>query len=78
MDTEYRILTYLTQISNSQQRILNILNSLKIPTVSVDISTPGMEEQRDFMRAGAKKKDGQTQVLPPQVFVGDRYCGVSW
>ena len=57
---------------------MNILNSLRIPIVTVDISTPGMEEQRDFMRAGAMKKDGQTQVLPPQVFFGDRYCGVSW
>ena len=57
---------------------MNILSSLKIPTVTVDIASPGMDEQRDFMRAGARKKYGQTQVLPPQLFVGDRYCGVSW
>ena len=57
---------------------MNILSSLKIPTVTVDIASPGMEEQSECMRAGAKKKDGQTQVLPPQVFVRDRYCGVSW
>ena len=54
-----------------------ILKSLKIPIEVVDISTPDMEEQRDFMRAGAKKKDGQMHVLPPQIFNGDRYCGVS-
>ena len=54
-----------------------ILKSLKIPIEEVDISTPGLEEQRDFMRAGAKKKDGRINSLPPQIFNGDQYCGVS-
>eukprot|EP00092_Neocalanus_flemingeri_P050513 GFUD01058411.1.p1 GENE.GFUD01058411.1~~GFUD01058411.1.p1 ORF type:complete len:121 (-),score=58.30 GFUD01058411.1:99-461(-) len=34
-----------------------------------------MEEQRDFMRAGAKKKEGQRFALPPQLFNGEKYCG---
>ena len=42
----------------------------------VDISAPGMEEARDFMRANGKKKDGERHVLPPQIFNGDKYCGV--
>ena len=42
----------------------------------VDISAPGMDEQRDIMRAGAKKKEGQRHALPPQIFNGEKYCGV--
>ena len=64
-------------MSNSQHRILMILKSLKIPIEVVDISTPGMEEQREFMRASAKKKEGQINALPPQIFNGHQYCGVS-
>merc|ERR1719449_368572 len=41
----------------------------------VDISAPGMDEQRDFMRASAKKKEGQRFPLPPQIFHGEKYCG---
>ena len=41
----------------------------------VDISAPGMDEQRDTMRASAKKKEGQRHALPPQIFNGDKYCG---
>merc|ERR1712033_103204 len=33
------------------------------------------EEQRDFMRAHARKKEGQRNALPPQVFNGEKYCG---
>ena len=41
----------------------------------VDISTPGMEQHRDFMRKKGKKKEGQRNVLPPQVFNEDDYRG---
>merc|ERR1712033_109501 len=33
------------------------------------------EEQRDFMRAHARKKEGQRNALPPQIFNGEKYCG---
>merc|ERR1711955_102544 len=33
------------------------------------------DEQRDFMRASAKKKEGQRHALPPQIFNGETYCG---
>ena len=36
------------------------------------------QEQRDFMRANAVKKEGQRNVLPPQVFNGEKYCGVRF
>merc|ERR1719245_2066202 len=41
----------------------------------VDISAPGMDDQRDLMRASAKKKEGQRHALPPQIFNGEKYCG---
>ena len=43
--------------------------------ILVFISAPGMDEQRDMMRASAKKKDGQRHALPPQIFNGEKYCG---
>merc|ERR1712130_552655 len=63
------------EITNRQHRILMILKSLGIAMKQVDISAPGMDEQRDFMRAGAKKKEGQRHALPPQIFNGEKYCG---
>jgi hypothetical protein len=38
--------------------------------------TAGMEGERDFMRAHGKKQEGQRNVLPPQIFNGEKYCGV--
>ena len=35
-----------------------------------------MEDHRDVMRASAKKKEGQRHALPPQIFNGEKYCGV--
>merc|ERR1719486_652645 len=52
-----------------------ILKSLGIPMDCVDISAPGMDEQRDLMRASAKKKEGQRHALPPQIFNKEKYCG---
>merc|ERR1712029_393401 len=63
------------QITNSQHRIIMILKSLGIAMDIVDISAPGMEDQRDMMRASAKKKEGQRHALPPQLFNGEKYCG---
>ena len=34
-----------------------------------------MDDQRDIMRASAKKKEGQRHALPPQIFNGEKYCG---
>lgn len=53
-----------------------ILDSLAIGAEIVDITAPAMDEARNFMRENAKKKEGQRHVLPPQIFNGDKYCGV--
>merc|ERR1712227_129897 len=58
-----------------QHRIIMILKSLGIQMDLVDISAPGMDDQRDMMRASAKKKEGQRHALPPQIFNGEKYCG---
>merc|ERR1719431_1473415 len=41
----------------------------------VDISAPGMEDQRDFMRGSAKKMEGQRNVLPPQIYISRSIAG---
>jgi len=63
------------EIVTHQARILMICDSLAIPTEAVDITAPGMDEARDFMRQHAKKIEGQRNVLPPQIFNGEKYCG---
>merc|ERR1712080_300587 len=62
-------------IENAQHRFIMILKSLGIAIELCDISAPGMEEQRDFMQANGTKKEGFRNVLPPQVFNGEKYCG---
>merc|ERR1719513_518904 len=52
-----------------------ILNSLGIECEPVDIAAPGMDEAKDYMREQGKKKDGERNVLPPQIFNGEKYCG---
>ena len=54
-----------------------ILDSLHIEFEVVDIAGAAMEEAKEFMRTNGKKKDNQRHVLPPQIFNGDKYCGVS-
>ncbi len=53
-----------------------ILKSLSIEFEPVDIAAPGSERDRDFMRENGRKKDGQRNVLPPQIFNEEKYCGV--
>jgi glutaredoxin len=63
------------EINNAQHRILMILKSLGMELEVVDISAPGTEKERDYMREHGKKKEGFRNVLPPQIFNGEKYCG---
>jgi len=63
------------EIVTHQHRILMILESCGQEFEVVDICAPGMEEARDFMRANGKKLPNQRNVLPPQIFNGEKYCG---
>merc|ERR1711955_50207 len=64
------------EITNSQHRILMILKSLGIAIKQVDISTPGMDEQRDFMRASAKKGRTKTCLAPTNIQWGKVLWGL--
>jgi len=55
--------------------ILMVLNTRCIEFDTVDISAPGMQEMRKFMREKGKKQEGQRNVLPPQIFNGEECRG---
>merc|ERR1712106_1240116 len=42
---------------------------------TIDISAPGMQQMRSFMREKGRKREGQRNVLPPQIFNGEEYRG---
>jgi len=63
------------EIETSQQKILMVLTTRVIPFDTIDISAPGMEEMRRFMRERGRKREGQRNVLPPQIFNGEEYRG---
>ena len=66
----------MVQIENSQQMLQMVLTTRDIEFTTIDISAPGMQEMRTFMREKGRKKEGQRNVLPPQIFYGDEYRGV--
>ena len=53
-----------------------VLTTRTIEFVTIDISAPGMQKMRRFMREKGKKKEGQRNVLPPQIFNGEELRGV--
>lgn len=63
------------KIENSQQKILMVLRTRDIDLSTIDISAPGMQNQRTFMRERGKRKEGQRNVIPPQIFNGEEYRG---
>jgi len=52
-----------------------VLTTRDIPFVTIDISAPGMQEMRSFMRERGQKREGQRNVLPPQIFNGEEHRG---
>merc|ERR1711913_232974 len=63
------------EIENNQQRIRMVLTTRNIEFVTIDISAPGMQDMRTFMRMNGRKREGQRNVLPPQIFNGEEYRG---
>lgn len=41
----------------------------------VDVSAPGMDKLRIFMKEKSKKRVGERFPKPPQIFNNDQYCG---
>merc|ERR1712110_1232581 len=63
------------EIENSQHRITMILKSLGIAIELCDISAPGMEEQRDFMRANAVRRRVRGTCSHPKSSTGRSIVG---
>ena len=56
-----------------QQTILHVLKARQIEHDIIDISAPGNQELRKFMRERGKKINGQRNALPPQIFNGEEH-----
>ena len=63
-----------------QQTILHVLEARQIDYDTIDISAPGNQELRKFMRERGKKINGQRNALPPQIFNGEehRFSFILW
>ncbi|PIO56046.1 SH3-binding, glutamic acid-rich protein, partial [Teladorsagia circumcincta] len=57
------------------QRVMMILDGLGIPFDAVDITKPGNEVQRMFMREHANRENVKGNPLPPQFFYNEEYLG---
>ena len=64
------------KVKKQQQRALLVLDSLRLDYEAIDVTEPGMEEERERIKEVCKKRNGNVP-LPPQFFNGDEYCGVS-
>ena len=68
-----------------QQTILHVLEARQIDYDTIDISAPGNQDLRKFMRERGKKINGQRNALPPQIFNGEEHRfsfilvgGIKW
>ena len=67
----FELTSYFFQIKKHQQKIEMILDSKKIEYKKIDIAADpnAKDRMRELM--------GDAKALPPQLFNGDTYCGVS-
>lgn len=63
------------EVKKRQQRALLILDSCKVDYESIDITEPGMEDQREFMQQNSKPRGSIKTPSPPQFFNEANYCG---
>uniref|UniRef100_A0A914V6M4 Uncharacterized protein n=1 Tax=Plectus sambesii TaxID=2011161 RepID=A0A914V6M4_9BILA len=68
-------ITANTEIRKQVQRVMMVLDGMGIDYEAVDITLPGKEKERDFMRTNAKAREGQSVALPPQIFYEDEFIG---
>lgn len=59
------------QIKSQQSEVTRILDGKNVKYVLVDIS------QDNALREEMRTKSGNPKAIPPQIFNGDHYCGVS-
>jgi len=63
------------KIATEQSRVVAVLESRGVPCTTLDISAPGAQHLREFMRARGRRKEGQRHPLPPQIFNGEQFRG---
>ncbi|OWF41066.1 SH3 domain-binding glutamic acid-rich-like protein 3 [Mizuhopecten yessoensis] len=63
------VCVFQIQISQNTNRIKQVLESKKIPFEEIDLYIKP-ESRIDMM-----EKSGNPEILPPQLFNGDTYCG---
>ncbi|XP_049792961.1 SH3 domain-binding glutamic acid-rich protein homolog [Schistocerca nitens] len=62
------------EVKKRQQRVQMILDSKSIEYVTVDITEPGNENEKEFMQQNGKARSSK-YPLPPQLFNEEDYCG---
>lgn len=72
LDLYWLMKSFSFQVKKNQERIFSVLTSKKIAFKQVDITQN--TEDKNLMR----KKANNPTALPPQIFNGDVYCGVSF
>ena len=65
------------QIKKNQENVISILSGKKYNFEEIDITDPSREEDKKWMWEHGTVKEGQRRPLPPQIFNGEDYCGVS-
>ncbi|GMT00639.1 hypothetical protein PENTCL1PPCAC_22813, partial [Pristionchus entomophagus] len=68
-------ITANTEIRKQVQRTVMILEGLRIPFKAIDITKPGMEEERAFMKEKAINPRSKGPPMPPQFFIDNEYLG---
>ncbi|GMT28584.1 hypothetical protein PFISCL1PPCAC_19881, partial [Pristionchus fissidentatus] len=68
-------ITANTEVRKQVQRAVMILEGLRIPFLAIDITKPGMEEERAFMKEKAVNIRNNGPPLPPQFFIDNNYVG---
>lgn len=64
-------------MKKQQQHIEDILTTRNVNFEKIDISMPANEDKKTFMRENAQPPANGKTPIPPQLFAGDEYLGVS-
>lgn len=77
-NTVYLYMTTITStvaILKKQKAILDILESKKIPHAQIDMCSDVSARPKMLKMIPSNRKPQGKAILPPQVFVGEEYCG---
>lgn len=78
---ENTVLIYMTTVTSTvailkkQRAILDLLEAKKIPHAQIDMCSDTSARPRMLKLIPDNRKRPGQPILPPQVFIGDEYCG---